>query len=108
MKSLARPILFGAIAAVLAAAVTSCGPTRSPSLQEREMREQTIEEVQDAHTEEWMSLPGVVGIGIGQCEGEPCIRVFLSQPSPEAADAIPAQVDGYPVELEVTGEFCPR
>ena len=103
-----KQVRFGAIVAFLTAAVTFCGPAPSPPLQEVEMPEQTIEEVQEAYTEEWMSFPGVVGIGIGLCEGEPCIRVFLSRPSSEAEDAISARVDGYPVELEVTGEFRSR
>ena len=108
MKSLARLIVYGFVAVGLGAATAFCGPTRDPSLQEVEVPEQTIEEVLAAHTEEWMSIPGVAGIGIGLCENDPCIRVFLSRPSSEAEDAIPALVDGYPVELEVTGEFRPR
>lgn len=68
----------------------------------------TIQEVKDAHTERWMRLPGVVGVGIGRCEDEACIRVLLSRPSPEAEQEIPDRVDGYRVELEVTGPFRPR
>lgn len=68
----------------------------------------TIEEVQEAYTEEWMALPGVVGLGIGLCEDERCIRVFLSQASSEAEEVIPQSVEGYRVQLEVTGGFGPR
>jgi hypothetical protein len=72
------------------------------------MPERTIQEVQEAYTPEWMELEAVVGTGIGQCEGEPCIRVFLAHHSPEAESAIPSQLHGYRVELEVTGPFRPR
>lgn len=73
------------------------------------MSARSIEEVQEAHTPEWMELPGVVGTGIGLCEDEePCIRVFLQAPSPEAEAAIPERVEGYRVELVVTGPFRPR
>ncbi len=72
------------------------------------MAEPTIEEVQERYTTEWMALAGVVGTGIGACDGEPCIRVFLARPSPEAEERIPPEVEGYRVELEVTGEFRPR
>ena len=72
------------------------------------MSEPTIEEVQERYTPEWMALADVVGTGIGSCEGEPCIRVFLARPSPEAEESIPPEVEGYRVELEVTGEFRPR
>lgn len=99
-----------AIAVILACSgIAACntGPGRSESPQ-KEMPQPAIEEVQDAHTEEWMALPGVVGTGIGLCDGEPCIRVFLSRPSPETEEAIPSVVEGYRVDVRVTGEFEPR
>ncbi len=78
----------------------------------------TIEEAQERFTPEWMALPGVTGTGIGRCvlEGgtetdgpwEPCIRVFLSEPSPDAEQAIPSRASGYRVEVVVTGRFRPR
>ena len=106
-----------AFAAATAAAASACGPNRPERPQEEdemaqemapEMARPTIAEVQEAHTEEWMALPGVVGTGIGLCDEEPCIRVFLSRPSPEAEEAIPSRLEGYPVDLEVTGEVRPR
>lgn len=73
------------------------------------MPERTIQEVQEAYTDEWMAIPGVVGTGIGLCDDdEPCIRVFLSAPSPEAEERIPARVEGYRVELVVVGPFRSR
>lgn len=94
--------------------VAACGLLRTDS-REDEVRP-TIEEVQEKYTPEWMELPGVVGTGIGRCETEegadepyePCIRVFLSSPSPEAEEAIPDRVEGYRVETVVTGRFRPR
>lgn len=76
--------------------------------QDDPMPERPIEEVLAAHTPEWMELPGVVGTGIGLCDDEPCIRVFLSRPSPEAEEAIPERVEGHRVELVVTGPITPR
>jgi hypothetical protein len=67
-----------------------------------------IEQVQERHTPEWMKLPRVIGTGIGLCDEEPCIRVFLSAASPEAEKAIPEKVEGYRVEVVVTGVFRPR
>jgi hypothetical protein len=101
---------------LLAAALTACGLNRAEVPEEEDVPEPTIEEVQERHTPEWMELPGVVGTGIGLCdrkEGadpprEPCIRVFLSEPSPQAEEAIPDRVEGYRVELVVTGPFRPR
>ncbi len=68
----------------------------------------TIQEVKDAHTEAWMALPGVTGVGIGLCGDEPCIRVFLAGPSRELGKEIPNRVDGYRVERVVTGTFDAR
>ena len=65
----------------------------------------SIEEVLKAHTEAWMSIPGVVGTGIGKCDGAPCIKVFLGQETSELKEAIPDSVGGYRVEVEVTGPF---
>jgi hypothetical protein len=65
----------------------------------------SIEEVQEAHTREWMSIPGVVGTGIGQCDAVPCIKVFVARRTPEVDRQIPARVEGYPVRVEETGPF---
>jgi len=85
----------------------ACGLNRGPSAEEAVPRP-PIEEVQERHTPAWMELPRVVGTGIGLCDEEPCIRVFLSAASPEAEKAIPKKVEGYPVEVVVTGIFRPR
>ena len=65
----------------------------------------TIEQVLREHTEEWMAVPGVVGTGIGECDGVPCIKVFLGQETQESKEAIADSVGGYRVEVEVTGPF---
>ena len=67
-----------------------------------------IEEVQEAFTREWMDLPGVVGTGIGLCEDQPCIKVFVAGPIEQLRDRIPNEVDGHRVVLEQTGRFQAR
>lgn len=62
-----------------------------------------IETALAEHTPEWMDVPGVVGTGIGLCEGEPCIVVYVAQRTPEVARSIPAEVDGHRVRIEETG-----
>ena len=69
---------------------------------------QPIEEVLADHTQEWMSIAGVVGTGIGTCEGDPCIVVYVAERTSEIAEAIPQEVEGHRVRLEETGEFRPR
>lgn len=72
------------------------------------MNQKTIEEVLAEHTEEWMSMPGVVGTGIGACDGEPCIKVFVAHSTDELRQTIPDQVEDFVIRLEVTGAFQAR
>ena len=69
------------------------------------MPEQTIEQVQEKHTDEWMAIPGVQGTAIGMSEGKPCILI-LSSVSPETLhDKIPSIVEGYSVIVRESGAF---
>ena len=69
------------------------------------MASKTIEQVLKEHTDEFMALPGVVGVGQGLCDGKDCIKVFVAQMSPELERKIPKELDDYQVDVEVTGEF---
>ena len=68
----------------------------------------TIEAVLKEHTDEWMSIPGVVGTGIGACEGKPCIRIFVVKKTPELLKKIPSNLEGFVVDVEETGEIMAR
>jgi len=65
----------------------------------------TIEQVQDAHTAEWMNISGIEGTGIGLRDGKPSIIIFSSRAAKELKGMIPATVEGYPVVIEETGTF---
>jgi hypothetical protein len=65
----------------------------------------TIEAVLKDVTDRFMSLSGVVGTAIGDCNGERCIKVLVVRKSPELAGKIPPRVDGFRVVVEETGEF---
>ncbi|MBM4024871.1 MAG: hypothetical protein FJ280_05605 [Planctomycetes bacterium] len=69
------------------------------------MAGRTIEQVQEAYTDQWMALPGVVGTAIGRCEGRPCILVFAASDAERIKQKIPSMVEGYPVVVQYTGEF---
>ena len=88
-------------------ALSSCTGTgnRSDSAPMETTVERSIEEVQEAFTQEWMDLPGVVGIGIGLCEDQQCIKVFVAGPTRPLEERIPKEVEGHRVVLEQTGEF---
>ena len=69
------------------------------------MPSKTIEEALKQYTEELMSIPGVVGTGEGLCDGNRCIKVFVIKITPELEQKILNSLEGYPVEVEETGEF---
>jgi hypothetical protein len=49
-----------------------------------------------------MARPGVIGVGEGRSEGQPCLLVFVSSPPGPPAD-LPASLEGYPIVIEPTG-----
>lgn len=75
---------------------------------EDSMSARSIEETLEARTGAWMSLAGVEGTGIGRCDGEPCIKVFVRTVTDELRAAIPDTVEGHPVRLEATRRFEAR
>ena len=60
---------------------------------------EAIENVLNQHSDELMSLPGVVGTAIGECEGKPCIKVLVVKETPELVNKIPRTLEGYPVVI---------
>lgn len=68
------------------------------------MQRKTIDAVLKQHTDSLMALTGVVGTAIGECGGEPCIRVFVVEKTPELLEKIPSKLDGFPVDVQETGE----
>ena len=65
----------------------------------------SIEEAIREHSENLMSIPGVVGVGQGLCDKTPCIKVYIIRRTPELDKKIPASLEGYEVSIEVTGEI---
>ena len=57
----------------------------------------------ERHEVELMGLPGVIGVGIGDCDGRPCIKVYTEVPTLEVAPSVPETLDGHPVDLEFIG-----
>jgi hypothetical protein len=72
---------------------------------ETKMAARTIEEVINEHTQELMSIPGVVGVGRGLCNNNPCIKVYIIKKTPDLDKKIPNVLDGYKVMIEVTGKI---
>ncbi len=86
-------------------ATVACSQQGAHQQKEKLMPEKTIEAVLKEHTNTLMSLPGVVGTAQGECAGKPCIKVFVVKKTSDLLKQIPATLDGYAVEIQVTGEI---
>jgi len=66
-----------------------------------------IVDVMEKHQEELMSMPGVLGVGIGRSEatGEFVILVMVKEMPPALQEVLPKELDGFKVESVVTGEI---
>jgi hypothetical protein len=99
-------VIFSIGMTVLVCVVTGCvDKTANDQEGEKQVTEKTIEEVLKEHTEELMSLPGVVGTAQGLCNDKPCIKVYVIEKTPELAQKIPDIIEGYQVVVEETGEI---
>ena len=77
-------------------------------MSETPSRRTDINAVLAAHDKELMAIPGVVGVYVGVLDDgkSPCLKIMLARRTPES-NQIPAQIDGFPVRIEVTGEIRP-
>ncbi len=69
-----------------------------------------VEDVKARYEFSLMDIPGVVGVGIGEYDKKPCIKVYLEKDSLELRNRIPKEIEGFRVDIEVTGpiEALPR
>lgn len=98
-----RALAILEVAALLGAMV---GCSAGEEQRGEEMRpEKPIEEVVRDQTDSLLTIPGVEGTAVGECEGAPCIKVYVREKTDELMARIPARLDGYPVSVRETGEF---
>lgn len=67
-----------------------------------------VRQVLEEHAETLLGLPGVVGLGETERDGAPVILVMVAARTPELDRRVPSSLDGYPVEIRVTGPFDAR
>jgi hypothetical protein len=72
------------------------------------MSQPDIEAVRRKHEATLMSLPNVVGVGIGERDGTPVLQVLVSRklpPTELGPDAVvPSELDGWETDVEEIGE----
>lgn len=88
---------------------TGCsGQPKSDQTADTTMASRPIEDVLEAHTDSLMAVRGVEGVGQALCDDQPCIRIYASERTDEIEREIPETVEGYAVDVEVTGPIGPR
>lgn len=66
--------------------------------------EKELVKIKEAYEASLMTIEKVIGVGVGPCSnGGLCIKVYVSELTPEVKASIPADLDGATVEIEVTG-----
>lgn len=60
------------------------------------------------HSDKWMKISGVEGVGEGLHQEKPCIVIFASVPADDLKIRIPETIDGYPVVIHESGTFATR
>jgi hypothetical protein len=64
-----------------------------------------IREVLEAHAPRLLAIDGVVGVGRGQCNGAPCLKVMVRKKTPDLTNKIGSHADGYRIKLIETGKI---
>jgi len=103
---IAQRCILPVVAAVMLVGILGCSQNTKP-IQEEDSPMRPITEVLDAHKDSLMALNGVEGVGQGKCDDQPCIRIYASSETQEVKE-LPDSIEGYAVDVEVTGTFGPR
>jgi hypothetical protein len=64
-----------------------------------------IDEALAKHSGELLAVPGVEGAARGDCQGSPCLKVYVSSESPELQERLADILEGLPVVIEKSGSF---
>lgn len=100
----------GATVALALAVGLAAGACREESPQQggASMPLRDIQVVQEENIPALMARPGVVGVAIGALDdGTPCIAVYVATAADSVRLALPSDIEGHPVRVEVTGEIRP-
>jgi hypothetical protein len=94
-----------AVLALLLLNSSACGPQKEGR---KEVPSRDINEVMNSHVVELMSIPGVVGVAVGELDDKtPCILILVVEKSDEINRKVPKKLEGHPVRIFVSGEIRP-
>ena len=70
-------------------------------------KKSSIMEILQRHSKQLMSIPGIVGVGIGKYKGTLCIKVLVVEKTPELMQKIPPTLENIKVVIEERGIIRP-
>jgi hypothetical protein len=101
-----KQMLFICIMLLFVFSSLFCSENNSKSQPYTEKRDaMSIDEVLAQKKEALLALPGVVGTAQSLCEGQPCLKVYVVQPTPELIDQIGELLKGHLFQIQVSGKF---
>ena len=109
MKRTNKIVFLPLIIVYLMIMCTGCNSPQHKKVEKESMiPARDINTVKEAHTPELMKIHGVVGVYIGETDdGVSFIGVMVVKKTPELDKQIPQKLEGYPVQIEETGEIKP-
>ncbi len=63
--------------------------------------EEALDEARMALDTKLANTVGVISVGTGDCDGTPCINVFVEEMTPEVTGQIPAEFQGFKTKVQV-------
>lgn len=63
--------------------------------------EEALDEARAALDEQLVNTVGVISVGAADCDGTPCINVFVEEMDPAVTKDIPAEFKGFKVRVQV-------
>ena len=102
-------VLLGAgLVFVIRANIEPSGVDERVVQEESAVPDMSIEDAHKALTDSLMVETGIAGTAIAECEGTPCLKVYVVTDTKEIMDRIPKTFAGYEVTVQVTGEIKAR
>lgn len=101
MKDIYCYLLLAAVWVPMTGCETKSNEQNNILTAEKTLKDQlSIVTVKGKYEGELMAIPGVVGVGIGDCNGKECIVVFIQDRTAQIDREVPGTLDGYPVQIE--------
>ena len=96
LHRLASPLSFLLLILLFVLQFGGCQGNPQP---EHRITSKSIDEVLQENRPHLMTIQGVVGTSIGDCNGNPCIKVLVDKKTPIIQQQIPSMLETWQVEI---------